>query len=116
MRGFWDGDGTICINSNGYPMIRVGSSRNFCQQAKDLFMRECGISDVAITEYDNGFHTVCWTALKDLQPTLTWMYADSILHMSRKMEMARLVYEAANLEDCKEFIRQKWNQVDTIIV
>lgn len=90
IRGYFDGDGTIC---NGY--FSMLSTEQFCVKCKNIIERQTGTEHVRITDASchNGVTRIIQDTRKaETQIIMNWLYKDADLYMQRKYDKFRSFY------------------------
>lgn len=76
IRGYLDGDGCVCVSSNGYCSISFVGSPKFISDLRNNLVRILGVrtSTIQIRGSDVKWSTVCWNSLEDLRLLRDFLY------------------------------------------
>jgi len=86
IRGYFDGDGCISINSlKEFSMTFVGT-KPFLQSLSDIMIDHLGLNRVKVREFRNHA-SVCWGGNLQLKAVHNWLYNDANIFMERKKEI-----------------------------
>ena len=93
IRGYFDGDGSLCIhqkkNGKYQPLLTITSTNQFCQRCLDIMRHELNIGGGV---YDASSHNGITKVLSisgfvQLDKVLKWLYKDAELYMKRKYDI-----------------------------
>lgn len=83
LRGYFDGDGSICIDKNNKNKLNFTSgSFEFLEQIQDIFLKN-GIRKLKITKYST-YNRICWSTLSDITNIHNYLYKNSNIFLERK--------------------------------
>lgn len=94
VRGFLDGDGTICINAKGYPMVGFVSSSQFILSLRNLLVAE--IPELRLNNPSSdrnipNLSRLTWTGWNQCSAILRWIYKTKEPAMERKLALADFI-------------------------
>ena len=104
LRGLIDGDGSIYFFGDNKKQIGLtfcSYSRNICeelQQACDILINQKNEHKV-FTEKNKNISRVCYTKQDITKQLVTALYKDSNYYLTRKYNLAKVIFESKNEED-----------------
>lgn len=93
IRGYFDGDGSLCIhqkqNGKYHPLLTITSTNDFCQRCLEILREELNIGGGI---YDASSHNgitkvISISGFVQLEKVLSWLYKDADLYMKRKHDI-----------------------------
>lgn len=93
IRGYFDGDGSLCIyqknNGKYQPLLSITSTDNFCQKCLEIMRNKLniggGIYDAS--SHNNITKVLSISGFVQLEKILNWLYKDAELYMKRKHDI-----------------------------
>lgn len=85
IRGYFDGDGSICLYSTGIFDIKILGTKSFLEDIKTLTNIQCRISQPKGNIYELRI-----SKNKERKKFLTFIYKNSTIHLQRKFERYKL--------------------------
>ena len=86
LRGYFDGDGTICIDKNNKNRLNFTSgSLVFLEQIQEIFLKN-GIRKLKITRY-SSYSRISWSTLLDITNIYNYLYKNSNIFLERKKKI-----------------------------
>jgi intein/homing endonuclease len=83
IRGYFDGDGTICIDTNNKNKFGFTSgSYVFLKRIQEILI-SIGLTELKISDYKT-YYRISWTRLNDLNLIYNYLYKNSTIFLNRK--------------------------------
>lgn len=85
IRGYFDGDGSICSNGNAGRVFKIISTLNFVEKLQNILVRECNLKYTKLDVHYNGINrTVRYVGEKQLFKIYNYLYSNASLFLERK--------------------------------
>ena len=98
IRGYFDGDGSVCISKNQNRLIfSMAGPYEFMERIRDNMVKTLDINDNSVfVKYEKEylvFSQIAWSAKKDLKKIYKWLYKDynKSIYLGRK----KLIFDNA---------------------
>lgn len=83
IRGYFDGDGSICFSDRQKILNFVSGSLTFIESIKEIFVKKLNIYDCKIIKNDNSY-CISWSRIEDIKNIYDYFYKDSSIFLERK--------------------------------
>lgn len=86
IRGYFDGDGSVCFSKNGNCIVTITSTESFCNSVKEILFEQLGIyTGIYNASNNNGITKVASISGKNqVQKFGEYIYKDADMFLSRK--------------------------------
>lgn len=90
-RGYFDGDGCLCLNGAGYWSLSITSgSPVFMQQLGALIEQNTGCAANSYVPLEGKGYVLAYSSTDKLQKIMAWFYRDATVYLDRKYEKYQL--------------------------
>jgi predicted nucleic acid-binding protein len=87
IRGFFDGDGCLCIQKKSNKgLVTITSNESFCNDMKKIICEEIKINCQVYKIKNKTSNRVTISGNQQILKFCDWIYCDSIVHMDRKFQ------------------------------
>lgn len=99
IRGYFDGDGSICKTRCGGACLTITSTNIFCLKLKDIIKTQLGIEGVIRDASNHNGITKVYSLTNNatIKQLLDWLYKDAKLFLQRKYDRYQQYYYTNNL-------------------
>lgn len=99
IRGYFDGDGSVCKSHCGGSNLSITSTNNFCLKLKEIVIDKLNIEGVIRDASNHNGITKVYSLTSNItvKTFLDWLYKDAELFLQRKYDRYQQYYYANNL-------------------
>lgn len=99
IRGYFDGDGSICKTKCNGACLTITSTNKFCIKLKDIILNQLGIDGVIrdASNHNNITKVYSLTNSITIKMFLDWLYTDANLFLQRKYDRYQQYFYTNNL-------------------
>ena len=91
IRGYFDGDGCICIGKN--PTFSIVGTYEFLIEVQDVLIKECGLNKTKFGKRreETDIFTLLYCGRNNVKKIRDWMYLDARMYIERKFDKFYLI-------------------------
>lgn len=85
MRGYFDGDGSICIRKDNQKLINLVGTHEFLEAYRDILFKQAGVNKTKIRKVSNASQ-IAYAGNRVVKKIYEFLYKDATVFLERKKE------------------------------